>query len=244
MVEIALDEWDLAKRYWEIANDWLKHYKNEYAPVEDQELAEAMDIPITEPEYDYARGRTRATAWMEFGGTVFKTVRCTSRYCTGLRQDMTMDLLAAQGRAVAYADGLGYRNERAYVESRNDIRFEKMLNTAKRGRDMVADNVSLAAATAGIYGNAAEQAWNGLTASGYFLGYQGSRNPTHYPTNFLSSDRSEWQSTGEQTTLNKDHYFVKTFQEHLRSGRAKTEFSLSDLPDWVRTNPAYWAGRS
>lgn len=186
-VEIANDQWDMAKRYWKIAHNWLDHYRNNYAPVEDQEVNEALNIPVTEPEYETARGRSRVIAYLEFKGVVEKTIRCTSEYCTGLREDMLEDLVSAQANAVALADGLGYRNERAYVESRNDVRFDKMLNTAKRGRDMVADNVSMAQATAKAYGDAFEQTWNGLRGSAYFLGYMGARNPTAYPTSYLSS---------------------------------------------------------
>lgn len=185
-VTYALKEYDLAYRYWNIAKKWMNHYTAHFAPVEDQELREAMALPVAKPEYEAARGRARASAWIQFRGVVEKTMRCMSRYCTGLRNDMLTDLASAQGHAVALADGLGYRTERAYTESRNDVRFDKMFNTAKRGRDMVADNVSLAKATANIYGDMWNQAWEGLKGSGYYLGYAGNRNPTVYPTTYLS----------------------------------------------------------
>lgn len=193
-IDIANDQWKMAKNYWQLAYNWLDHYKNNYAPVEDQEVNEALNIPVTEPEYETARGRSRVIAHLEFKGVVEKTIRCTSEYCTGLREDMLEDLVSAQATAVALADGLGYRNERAYVESRNDIRFDRMLNTAKRGRDMIADNVSLAQATAKAYGNAFEQTWEGLRGSAYYLGYQGARNPTFYPTTYMSTGRESSES--------------------------------------------------
>lgn len=193
-IDIANDQWKMAKNYWQLAYNWLDHYKNNYAPIEDQEVNEALNIPVTEPEYETARGRSRVIAHLEFKGVVEKTIRCTSEYCTGLREDMLEDLVSAQATAVALADGLGYRNERAYVESRNDIRFDKMLNTAKRGRDMIADNVSLAQATAKAYGNAFEQTWEGLRGSAYYLGYQGARNPTFYPTTYMSTGRESSES--------------------------------------------------
>lgn len=186
-VEIATAEWKLAKKYWQIAQNWLDYYKDYFAPVEDQEIAEASNIDITEPLYEAAQGRARATAFLEFRGILSKTIRCTSKYCTGLRADMLTELTAAQADAVAMADGLGYRNERAYVEARNEVRFEKMLNTAKRGRDMIAENVSLAKATASIYGDLFEQAWSGLSGAGEYLGYWNNRNDTHYPTSYVTS---------------------------------------------------------
>ena len=73
-----------------------------------------------------------------------------------------------------------------------------MLNTAKRGRDMIADNVSLAQATAKAYGNAFEQSWEGLRGSVYYLGYQGARNPTFYPTSYLATGSGSGAPTGQE----------------------------------------------
>lgn len=184
-VQIATKEWEMAKKYWRIARNWLDYYKDYYAPVEDQELSEARSLTKETPEYDAARGRARAVAWLQFRGVVRQAMRCTSRYCTGLRQDMLTELASSQADAVAMADGLGYRNERAYVEARDDVRFKKMLETAKRGRDMVADNVSLVSSAAGIYGDLFNQSMAGLSGAGQYLGYWSSRNDTAYPTHYL-----------------------------------------------------------
>lgn len=193
-VEIAIQEWNMAMKYWSITNSWLDHYKDHFAPVEDQELNEAMNLIKDEPEYEIARGRARAVAWIQFKNVLNTAIRCTSRYCTGLRNDMIIEMSVAQADAVVLADGLGYRNERAYIESRDDIRFDKMFNTAKRGRDMVADNVSLAKTSAGIYGDLFDQAWTGLQGAGSYLGYWASRNQTNYPTTFLNSHANVYRT--------------------------------------------------
>lgn len=186
-VELATEEWKMAKRYWELANNWLDHYRNNYAPVEDQEIREALALKTPEPQYDVARGRARLVAWLEFRGVVDKALRCTSEYCSGLRAEMLEDIVAAQGAAVAMADGMGYRNERAYIEARDDVRFAQQMNTAKRGRDMVGDNVSLARATAGIYGDLYQQAYAGLAGAGYYLGYSKNRITPQYPTTYTAT---------------------------------------------------------
>lgn len=184
--DIAYAEYKLAKKYYQLAKNWLDYYRDYYAPVEDQEIREATNIPVTTADYETARGRARVAAAMQFKGRLSKAMKCTSRYCTGLRQDMILESVTAQADALAMADGLGYRNERAYVEGRNDVRFEKMMNTAKRGRDMVADNVSLARATSGIYGELADQAWKGLQSAGMYLGYTSARHAPNYPTTYTS----------------------------------------------------------
>ena len=184
--DIARQEWEMAKKYWRIAENWLDYYKNAYAPVEDQELAEAMALEKPQPVYEAARGRARTSAWLEFRGQLRKALRCTSRYCTGLRNDMLMRISQAQAQAVSLADGLGYRNERAYVEARDDVRWERRLNTAKRGRDIIADVTSLGMASAGIYGSMLDQAWQGLESAGMYLGYAGNRNQPAYPQNYIA----------------------------------------------------------
>ncbi|MBD5585298.1 MAG: hypothetical protein HDQ88_09470 [Clostridia bacterium] len=207
--DIAVQEWEMAKKYWRIAENWLDYYKSSYAPVEDQELWEAMALPIAEPSYETARGRARTSAWIAYKGKLREAMRCTSRYCTGLRTDMLIRISQAQAQAVSMADGLGYRNERAYTETRNDVRWEKRLNTAKRGRDLIADVTSLGAASAGIYGSLLDQAWRGLESAGQYLGYTQNRNQPAYPSTALAGQMAQegqkYNAQGKQTsTLVKD----------------------------------------
>lgn len=202
--DIAYTEWKMAKKYWRIAENWLDYYKDFYAPVENQELDEAMNLPIAEPHYDAAIARARASAWIMFKGKLRDSLRCTSKYCTGLRADMLAQIVMAQGVAVSAAEGLGYRNERAYVEARNDVRWEKRLNTAKRGRDIVAEVTSLGAASAGIYGSLLDQAWQGLAGAGQYLGYTENRLDTRYPTTYLGGQMVYTGQTMIQPRFNED----------------------------------------
>lgn len=194
--DIAEDEWKMAKKYWRIAQNWLDYYKDYFAPVEDQELEEARALEYVEPFYEAARGRARASAWFEYRGKLRGAMHCTSRYCTGLRADMLMRIMRAQADAVALADGLGYRNERAYMEARNDVYFSRKLETAKRGRDIVAEAPALGMAAAGIYGDLLEQSWEGLKGAGTALGYMDNRHRTAYPTTYLTGGQRTIASWG------------------------------------------------
>lgn len=214
--DIAKQEWEMAKKYWRIAENWLDYYKNYYAPVEDQELREARALEKATPVYEAARGRARTSAWLEFRGQLRKTLRCTSRYCTGLRNDMLMKISQAQAQAVSLADGLGYRNERAYIEARDDVRWERRLNTAKRGRDIIAEVPALGMASAGIYGSLLDQAWQGLEAAGMYLGYAGNRNQPSYPTTYIAgtaqaSAPAQYNTSGAKT--NWRQAFEEAFYE-------------------------------
>ena len=214
-VELATKEWEMAKKYWQISKNWLDYYSGNFAPGEDQELDEAMNLTEEPPGYEAAQGRARTSAMLEFRGLLRKAVRCTSKYCTGLRRDMLLEIMPAQANALAMAEGLGYRNERAYLEARDDVRFSKQLNTAKRGRDIVADNVSLAKTSAGIYGSLFNQAWDGLAGAGQYLGYYAERNQPSYPTTYLTQ-RAEFQQgrvhQAVDATQRNIHAVVRTEQ--------------------------------
>lgn len=215
-LDIAQKQWDIAKRYWNIANNWLGYYKGAYAPVEDQELKEATELKITEPEYEVARGQARATAWIMHKGRLQPLLRCTSKYCTGLRQDIAMRVTSALSDAVTLADGLGYRNERAYVEARNDVRWGKRMGTVKRGRDMVAESPAMAMAAAGIYGSLWEQTWKGLEAAGEYLGYDQNRVNPRYPTTYLAGmenrGRMARQASPMELAENINNVVIETVQ--------------------------------
>lgn len=185
-VKIAQKEKDLADKYYNISKAWLKYYNNTFKEPEDDELKEAKAIEYVEPEYDVARGRARAVAWVAFKGQLDKATRCLSRYCTGLRQQMLLDFVAAQADALSLAEGMGYRNERSYVESRNDVLFERKLNVAKRGRNLLPDITELSKATAGIYGDLWNQSWDAIGDASYFLGYDLAMSKRPYPQLYLT----------------------------------------------------------
>lgn len=183
--EFIDDELEMMRRYYDLAKEWQDIYNRIYKPGEDEEAEEAFALENVEPEYEIARGRARTAVWLQFKGVVDKATRCLSMYCTGLRSDLVSELSSAQGAAVAAADGLGYRNERAYVEARNEEIWNRKFNVVKRGRNLMADNVSLAKATNGIYGDMAQQAWVGMQGAGEFTGYFLNRIEPAHPTLYV-----------------------------------------------------------
>lgn len=210
-VEIAMQEYELATKYWYLADAWLNIYKDVYAPLEDVIVAEASQIPEEEPEYDVARGRARVSALIHLRGHVRPQILKTSRYCSGKREDIITTFAASVSAAVAIADGLGYRNERAKVEARNEVRFKKMLAAAKLGRNIIANNVSLAGAVAGIYGDLADQAWAGIEGAGYALGYITNRHETPMPRTAMEVYNPTQARTSEA--------LVPNFHEQLEARR-------------------------
>ena len=83
---------------------------------------------------------------------------------------------------MAALSNLGYRNERAYVEARNDVRWERRMETLNRGRDMIAQNIQFSKLAFGIFGDLGKQAGLGAAGAVRYLGYSWNKNETQYPT--------------------------------------------------------------
>ena len=71
-VDLALKEWDMAKKYWQISKNWIDYYYDNYAPGEDKEIDEAMNLTDEPPGYEAAQGRARTSAMLEFRGLLRK----------------------------------------------------------------------------------------------------------------------------------------------------------------------------
>jgi len=180
ILSLAQKEKEIADRYAAMAEGWWQYYDKSFVPVENRELAEAMSETIPAPDYEMAQGRARVAAWIKGKGLYRDASRGTTRWCTGIRQSLLAQFTGRGADAVAMTDQLGYRNERAYIEVRDDERFLHRINTVKRGRDMMADSVQLGKLAVNAYGSLSDQAWKGLAEAGYTAGYlmNRDRNPT------------------------------------------------------------------
>lgn len=181
-IHFGTKQYEIAKDYLKISQWWHAYYNNSFVPLEDQELSEAMGLTETTPYYDTMRGRAQTAGRLKFKNAVNTAVQCTSEYCTGLRQQLLLDVLDQESRALNSLAGLGYRNERAYYESRSDIRWKRMINTAARGRDLQSQAINSAQLAYGIYGSLGEQVSKGAEGAASAFGYFHYRSDPRYPT--------------------------------------------------------------
>lgn len=181
-VDFALKQYKIAKSYANISKWWLNYHKTYFRPVEDQEIAEALALKEETPYYDVAMGRAQVAGRIKFKGLAEKNAQCTSEYCTGLRGVILRDYVQQEAVTVTALAGLGYRNERAYVESRSDVRWKRLIATASRGRDMQAKAINGAQLAFGIYGSLGSQAGASAAGAASMFGYEWNRRDTIYPT--------------------------------------------------------------
>lgn len=181
-IYLADKQYDIAQDYLDIAKWWRNYYNSTYRPWEDRELEEAWALKEIDPIYDTIVGRTRTYGRLQFKGLAEKSIQCTSEYCTGLREALLKDVINSEATAMAALSNLGYRNERAYVEARNDVNWNRKLEVLNRGRDMVANNIQFSNLAFGIFGDLGKQAGLGAAGAVRYLGYSWNKNETQYPT--------------------------------------------------------------
>lgn len=179
---LAAQQYEIAKDYLDIAKWWRNYYNSTYRPWEDQELEEAWALKEIDPIYDTIVGRTRTYGRLQFKGLAEKSIQCTSEYCTGLREALLKDVINSEATAMAALSNLGYRNERVYVEARNDVRWQRRMEVLNRGRDMIAQNIQFSKLAFGIFGDLGKQAGLGAAGAVRYLGYSWNKNETQYPT--------------------------------------------------------------
>lgn len=180
-IKFAMRQHEIAKEYLRISEWWRSYYNIYFRPVEDVELAESLVSTEETPFYDTMRGRAQTAGRIRFKNAAVKAAQCTSEYCTGLRQQIVFDTIDQEARTIDTLTGFGYRNERAYIESRSDVRWQRMLGTVHRGRDMQSTAINSAQLAFGIYGELGQQAAKGAEGAISAFAYMHNRNDTYYP---------------------------------------------------------------
>ena len=180
--KMAAEQLELAELYLRIARNWRDWYNAKYKPLEDQELAEIWAETPAAPHYDAAVGRALATARFLLRNRLFQRMRGTPQYATGLRGAFVVEETIIQGQALAASAALGWRNEEARLEARDDRRWKRREAAVNRGRDLMADNISYGRLAMNVFGDLADQAGQAAAGLVYGLAYNSARRDTYMPT--------------------------------------------------------------
>lgn len=200
-IEIAGKQFDIAKMYLRMAQDWHDYHKNVFEPIEDIELQEAKEFEIDDPIYDTRIGRAQVLSHIKYMGKAYDAIKCTSEYCTGLRNKRIRDMFIAEARDQAQMAGLGYRTEQAYIQQRDELRWKMLMNVVRRGRGLQTQPLKFSSLSYDIYGDQRNMAFNGMNDALYGLGWMMERRSTDYPglwrtesSNFINNSVSSVKS--------------------------------------------------
>lgn len=200
-IYFADKQYEIAKDNLNMSKWWRNFDKYYYEPVENQEITESYALQEEPPLYDTSEGRSQVAARIKYKGYANSQMQCTSEYCTGLRQKLMRNALADEARAVVDTATIGYRNERAFVETRSDIRWQRLIATVARGRGIAATAPSFQKLSIGIYGNMFNDAVQAGAGAWAAAGYWNNRNETEYPTLMRTIPNNQSQGKGPRFTF-------------------------------------------
>lgn len=173
---------DIAEGYAKLAEDARNYYKEEYKPLELENLKEVSKLPLYDRSKESMyRGQMVLSVRDKIAGKLEAAMSCTGRYCTGQRTTLLNDALIEQAASEASIAALAHR----YVDDeeivRNALRWERRRGVLDLGRGIPTSSVAYAELAAGIFGSLGAQ--SGKAAEGIVgsLGFSRNRNPTEYP---------------------------------------------------------------
>lgn len=181
-VKMAQLQEDIAEGYTKLAEDARNYYKEEYKPLEQENIKEVDKLPLySRNKESLYRGQMILSARDKIAGKLEGALSCTGRYCTGQRASLINDALIEQAATEASVAAFAHR----YVDDeeivRNALRWERRRVVLDLGRGIPAASVAYAELAAGIFGSLGAQ--SGKAAEGIVgsLGFGRNRNETQYP---------------------------------------------------------------
>ncbi len=181
-VKMAKLQEDIAEGYAKLAEDARNYYKEEYKPLELDNLKEVEKLAeYSRDKESMYRGQMILSARNSIAGKLEGALSCTGRYCTGQRVSILNDALIEQAAVESSIAALAHR----YVDDeeivRNALRWERRRGVLDLGRDIPTASVAYAELAAGIFGSLGAQ--SGKAAEGIVgsLGFGRNRRQTEYP---------------------------------------------------------------
>lgn len=212
----------IANAYLNLSKTARDYYNNRYKPLELENIKEATDEPLYVRDKDpMYRGQMIITARHGFIGQIEKNLRCTSRYCTGLRNALINDLLLKQATSEAMVSAMAHRYADKEELAFNNYRWEKRRGVLNLGRDIPTETIAYADLASGIFGSLGGQLANSAMGIASWLAYDKYRRPTEYNAPRSPLNPAEWS------------YEVPKYDKYL----GINEFSYKKPPPPVETKP-------
>ena len=176
----AKKEYEIGKRYYQLAKDQWEHFYKHYRPLEEQELAEIWNEQPYKPDYDNAiRGHTNLIDKL-FNNADKHRQALMAKYC--LCNDVSQFTKTDNIKSIVKGDSDNFARRYAekLAQEKNDLRWNKRIATMARGRNILNQAASFASKAASLYGEYAK-AMGGLANQAMeFSGYVQNRHRTVY----------------------------------------------------------------
>lgn len=176
----AKAEYKIGKRYYNLAKERWDFFFKFYRPLEEQELDEIWAEQPYEPDYTTAVTGHTGLIPMTYHNAEQHRAALAAKYC--ICPDVSQFTRTELTRATVFGDSSNFARRYAekLAQERNDIRWNRRIAAASRGRNLLSDSAS-AADKASNFFRSANDAWRGLAESAMqFSGYIRHRHQTEY----------------------------------------------------------------
>ena len=215
----AKEEYKIGKRYYDLAKEQWDFFYEHYRPLEEQELAE---IWAEQEPYipDYMTKTQGHTNLVDFTFTQADAHRrqLAAKYCIcdDVSQFRTADLM--RSTVWGDSDNFARRYAEQLAQEKNDIRWQRRIAAASRGRNLLATSATFASKAAGFFNQYAQGMSSVAQGAAQFSGYVQNRFKTEYnPVRSRVDARADVPDTYRgQNTLSQ--WSTQTINEPLPRG--------------------------
>lgn len=176
----AKEEYKIGKRYYDLAKEQWDFFLENYRPLEDQELSEIWAELPYEPDYPKSIAGHTNTIDKVFSAAETHRRALTGKYC--VCPDVSLFTKTDIVKATVRGDSNNFARRYAekLAQEKNDIRWNRRVNVASRGRNLLTDSASYASKAAGLFGDYAKAMGNVASGAMAFSGYVNNRMQTEY----------------------------------------------------------------
>lgn len=203
----AKEDYEIAKQYYNLARETWDHYYNLYRPLEEQELDEIHAEQPYKPQYDWAiKGHTHLID-EAFTNAENHRKALADKYCICDDVSQFTRLNLTRSTIGGDSDNFARRYAEYYAQKRDDVRFNRKLSTAGRGRGFNTNGASYLSKASNFYRDYAKSMSGLATGAMEFSAYLNNRRPTQYNEWRTNRFGNRW----ETTPLTVTHHSIESF---------------------------------
>lgn len=212
---------DIARIYYNLAKQQWEFYEKNYIPLELQEIAEINKVKRYLPDYD------TAVKGHDCADTIFDSMgdhrnKLYNQYCVCPDPSQAFQFELALSTVRGDSHNFARRYAEFHADRLDDLRWNKKLQVATRGRGLLPQSSEFANKASGLFGQYS-QAMSGFAGqAAQFSGYIQNRRPTEYNgwhAQRIETRLTERASTQTGFTVHRDTSFLPNY----RSGSYYTD---------------------
>lgn len=176
----AKEDYNIGKRYYNMAKDQWDFFYKAYRPLEDQELDEMWAEGEYKPDYGTATKGHTGLIDATFAKADRHRQSLAAKYCVCADVGQFTKTEIVKSTIHGDSDNFARRYAEKLAQERNDTRWNRRTQAASRGRGMLSTSSSFAAKASGYFSDYSKAMGGLATSAQNFRGYLSQRFETEY----------------------------------------------------------------